>query len=119
MIKKVYYLSTCSTCKRILKELNLESGFELQNVKENPILESELEEIKAFEGTYESLLNRRSVLYRERKLKEQNLSEEDCKALILEHYSFLKRPIIQVGDQYFVGNSKKTVESAKVIISSL
>lgn len=119
MIKKVYYLSTCSTCKRIIKELNLTEGFELQNVKDQPISEVELDSLVKFSGSYESLLNRRSVLYRERKLKEQKLSEEDYMALILEHYSFLKRPIIQVDEIYFIGNSKKTIESAKEFIENL
>lgn len=119
MIKKVYHLSTCSTCKRIISELNLAKDFELQNVKEQPISEGELEKLVKFSGNYESLLNRRSVLYRDRKLKEQTLSEADCKALLLEHYSFLKRPIIQIGETYFIGNAKKTIESAKVFIENL
>jgi len=119
MIKKVYHLSTCSTCKRIIKELELGSDFELQNVKEQAITKGELEQLAKFSGSYESLLNRRSVLYRERNLKEQNLSEADCKGLILEHYSFLKRPVIQVGDQYFIGNAKKTIESAKLFLENL
>ncbi len=119
MIKKVYYLNTCSTCKRIIKELHLEEGFELQNVKESPIVEIDLEALKKFSGTYESLLNRRSLLYRERNLKEQSLSEQDCKALILEHYSFLKRPIIQIEKHYFIGNAKKTIESAKSYLGTL
>jgi len=119
MIKKVYHLSSCSTCKRIIKELNLAEGFELQNVKENPISAEALEALVNFSGSYESLLNRRSVLYRDRKLKEQTLSEADYKALLLEHYSFLKRPIIQIEDAYFIGNAKKTIESAKVFIENL
>jgi len=119
MIKKVYHLSTCSTCKRIIKELELENGFELQNVKEQPITNEELERLAEFSGSYEILLNRRSVLYRDRNLKEKELSEADCKGLILEHYSFLKRPIIQVGDQYFIGNAKKTIESAKIFLENL
>lgn len=119
MTKKVYYLSTCSTCKRIISELELTKNFTLQNVKENPINENELEALAEYSGSFESLLNRRSVLYRERKLKDQKLSEADCKALILEHYSFLKRPIIQIGDTYFIGNAKKTIENAKVFLSNL
>lgn len=119
MTKKVFYLSTCSTCKRIIKELNLEATFKLQNVKENPISEEELNNLKAFSGSFESLLNRRSVLYRERGLKEQQLSDLDIKKLILEHYSFLKRPIIQINDMYFIGNAKKTIESAKIYLENL
>ncbi|WP_010177218.1 arsenate reductase family protein [Aquimarina agarilytica] len=119
MIKKVYHLATCSTCKRIIKELNLTESFELQNVKEQPITETELNKLQAFSGSFESLLNRRSVLYRERNLKEQLLTEDDCKKLILEHYSFLKRPIIQVDDHYFIGNAKKTIEAAKTYLENL
>ncbi len=120
MIKKVYHLSTCSTCKRIIKELELvEKGFELQNVKEQSIDETILDELVKVSGDYESLFNRRSVLYRERNLKEQVLTEDDYKKLLLEHYSFLKRPVIQVGEQFFIGNSKKTIEAAKEYLNSL
>ena len=53
------------------------------------------------------------MLFRQRGLHEKELSEKDYKDLILEHYTFLKRPVIIVEDQIFVGNSKKTVEAAK------
>ena len=119
MTKKVYYLATCSTCKRIIKDLNLTEKFELQNTKEQPVTENELLKIYEFSGSYENLLNRRSVLYQERDLKNQTLNEKDYKNLILEHYSFLKRPIIQIEDQYFIGNAKKTIEAAKAYLENL
>jgi len=119
MTKKVYHLATCSTCKRIIKELNLTEGFELQNIKEAPIAIDELEKLEAFSGSYESLLNKRSTLYRERKLKEVTLSEDDCKNLLLEHYSFLKRPVIQIGETYFIGNAKKTITAAQEFLDTL
>jgi len=120
MTKKVYHLSTCSTCKRIIKELDLvDKDFELQNVKEIPISEEVLHLLKAQSGSYESLFNRRSVLYRERNLKEQSLTEKNYKDLLLEHYSFLKRPVIQVGDHFFIGNTKKTIAAAKEYIENL
>ncbi len=120
MIKKVYHLSTCSTCKRIIKELELvDKGFELQNVKEQPVSESVLDDLVKTSGSYEGLFNRRSVLYRERNLKEQALTEDDYKVLLLEHYSFLKRPVIQIGEIFFIGNAKKTIEEAKVLIATL
>jgi len=118
-IKKVYHLSTCSTCKRIIKELNINDDFQFQNIKENPISEKELEQLYAYSGNYENLLNKRSTLYKERKLKEIELSEVDCKNLILEHYSFLKRPIIQVNETYFIGNAKKTIAEAKEFLEKL
>jgi arsenate reductase len=56
-------------------------------------------------------------LYKEKDLKNQDLSEEDYKNYILEHYTFLKRPVIIVDDQIFIGNAAKTVAAAKEAIS--
>ena len=112
-MKKFYYLSTCDTCKRILKELDPPADVKLQDLKDFPILDEELEKLKNLSGSYESLFNKRARLYKERGLKTQELSEEDYKDLLLEHYTFLKRPVLLMDDQIFIGNSKKTVEEAK------
>lgn len=112
-MKKVYYLSTCDTCKRILKELDPLDGFQLQDIKTEPITIPQLEEMKSFSGSYESLFSKRARLYKERGLAQKNLTEDDYKNLILEHYTFLKRPVILFNDNIFVGNSKKVVEAAK------
>lgn len=112
-MKKVYYLSTCSTCKRILKELDLDSEFILQDVKKETVSHSQLETLYNLAGSYESLFNRRSMLYRERDLKNQALTEADYKNLILEHYSFLKRPVFVINETIFIGNAKKNIEALK------
>lgn len=112
LVKKIYHLSTCDTCKRILKELNPSSDFVLQDIKSEAITQPQLEEMKSLSGTYESLFSKRARLYKERDLKNKNLSENDYKDLILEHYTFLKRPVIIYDDQIFIGNSKKVVEAA-------
>lgn len=112
-MKKIYYLSTCDTCKRILKELDPPASFELQNIKEEPLTIDQLQELKHRAGTYEALFNKRARLYKERDLKNKQLSEEDYKTLLLEHYTFLKRPVIVNGQQIFIGNSKKEVAAAK------
>ncbi len=64
-------------------------------------------------GSYESLFSKRSKLYKEMDLKNQDLKEKDFKLYILEHYTFLSRPVIIVNNEIFIGNSKKTVEAAK------
>lgn len=112
-MQKIYYLSTCDTCKRILKEWQpLPESVVLQDLKKEPISETELDALQALAGSYEALFNKRSQLYKQRNLKEQSLSEADIKALILEHYTFLKRPVLVLNDAVFVGNSKKTVAEA-------
>lgn len=74
---------------------------------------TQLEEMAALSGSYESLFSKRAMLYREKGLHEKQLSEDDYKSLILEHYTFLKRPVVLVDGQIFVGNSKKVVQAAK------
>lgn len=111
-MKKIYYLKTCNTCTRILKELNLE-GVTLQDIKETPITVKQLEEMKALSGSYEALFSKRAKLYKEMGLKDLELKEADFKNYILEHYTFLSRPVIIVDSQIFIGSSKKTTEAAK------
>jgi arsenate reductase len=111
-MKKVYFLQTCDTCRRILKEVNLE-GFELQEVKAKPINVAQLEELYVHTKSYEALFNRRAKLYKERGLKDQNLSEKDYRECILDDYTFLKRPVFIVDNEIFAGNSKKVIDDLK------
>lgn len=112
-MKKFYYLSTCDTCKRIMAELNLSSDIELQDIKKEPISEVELKHLKSLAGSYEALFSRRAQLYKQRDLKNKDLNEDDFKNLLLEHYTFLKRPVLVLEEEIFIGNSRKTVEAAK------
>lgn len=112
-MKKVYYLKTCNTCTRILNELNLSSEFVLQDIKADSITVKQLDEMKSLSGSYESLFSKRAKLYKEMDLKNQNLNEKDFRHYILDHYTFLSRPVIIADDQIFIGSSKKTLEKMK------
>ncbi len=118
-MKKVYYLATCDTCKRILKELQLPSEFIKHEIKQKEIPVKELEALQKLTGSYESLFSKRAKLYKERRLKDELLTEDDYKRFILEHYTFLKRPMVVNENEIFVGNSKKTVAAAKASIHNL
>lgn len=107
-MKKVFFLSTCDTCKRLLAGWNLGAEVELREIKSAPIRESEIEAMQVLAGSYEALFSRRARLFKERNLAAQALSEEDYKALILEHYTFLKRPVLIWEEHIFIGNSAKT-----------
>ncbi|PSG90395.1 arsenate reductase family protein [Aurantibacter aestuarii] len=112
-----FYLKSCSTCKRILDDLNLPETVTLQNIKNDPITEEQLDHMKKLAGSHEALFSRRATLYKERDLKNETLTENDYKALILEHYTFLSRPVLVSNNTIFVGNSKKTVEAAKTFLN--
>ena len=116
-MKKVYYLKTCSTCIRILKDLNLPSEFILQDIKNETITVKQLDEMKELSGSYESLFSKRSKLYKEMDLKNQTLIEADYKHYILDHYTFLSRPVFIFNNQIFIGNSKKNIEAVKLALN--
>jgi arsenate reductase-like glutaredoxin family protein len=112
-MKKIYHLSTCSTCIRIIKEINPAKDVVLQDIKTESITEEQIDEMARMAGGYEPLFSRRAMKYRSMGLKDKNLNEQDYKQLILDEYTFLSRPVIIVNDQIFVGNSKKVVDAAK------
>ena len=117
-MKKIYHLSTCDTCKRILRELEPLNGVDLQDIKVENITQEQLEEMKELAGSYEALFSKRARLYRQEGLHEKTLSEADYKEWILKHYTFLKRPVVIIDNEIFIGNSKKTVEAAKAALHS-
>ena len=112
-MKTIFYLKTCDTCKRILRELKNIDGYTLQDIKKDPVTEEQLEEMKRLAGSYEALFSRRATLYKQRGLKDVALTEDDFKNLILEHYTFLKRPVLIYDEKIFIGNSKAVVAAAK------
>lgn len=115
---KSYYLHTCSTCQRILKEVSAATnGVELQDIKTNAITETQLDEMRAMSGSYESLFSRKAMKYRSLGLNNEELNEDDYKKWILKEYTFLKRPVFIIDENIFIGNSKKVVAEVKLILN--
>lgn len=112
-MKKVYYLATCATCQKIIASLGGLDHFEHREIKSQPITAQELDAMKQLSGSYESLFTRRSMQYKARNLKDQTLTEDDYRNLILDHYSFLARPVFIIGDKIYIGNSKKSVDGVR------
>ena len=116
-MKKIYHLSTCDTNKKILKELDPPAAFKRQDIKTETITEEQIDEMQELAGSYEALFSKRARLYKEKELHLEELTEDRYKNLILEHYTFLKRPVIINNEEIFIGNSKKTIEAAKKSIN--
>ncbi|TWI91696.1 arsenate reductase [Chitinophaga japonensis] len=102
-MKRIYHLSTCSTCKKILTEIKAkERGFTLQDIKTEKITPAQLDEMRKLAGSYEALFSRRSQQYRPMGLHEKTLTEDDYRRLILQEYSFLKRPVAVVDGKIYI-----------------
>src|SRR5438045_8943867 len=104
-MKKIYHSGTCSTCQRIIKELNTGKDVVLQDIKTEAITPAQLDEMKRMAGSYEALFSRVALKYRSLGLNEMKLGEKDYRKYILQEYTFLRRPVIIVANKIFVGNS--------------
>lgn len=109
----IYYLSSCSTCKRILKEIGSLTQWELIDIKKDPLDEQTLERIHAKSGSYEALINKRAQKFKDPDLVGKTFSEQDYKNLLLSHYTFLKRPLFIIKEELLAGNSKEVIEKVK------
>ncbi len=109
-MKKIYYLKTCDTCRKILRSIPV-NEFVIQEIKSEPITLKQLEEMKALSGSYEALFSKRAKKFTAMDLKNEPLKELDYKQLLLQEYTFLKRPVIMYDNKIFIGNSKKNIEN--------
>ena len=118
LMNKIFYLSTCDTCKRILKEVQPNESIDLQDIKKLHITAAELDAIhEMVGGSYEDLMNKRARIYKSEGLKEQCLTEDNIRGWILKEYSMLKRPLAIIDGEVFTGNSKVTVADLKAKLS--
>jgi arsenate reductase len=118
-MKKIYHLATCSTNQRILKEINVsDKGMLLQEIKSQPITAQQLDELKDLAGNYESLFSRKAIKFRTMGLHEKTLTEKDYRDLLLQEYTFLKRPVAVVNNKVFIGSAKATIEALKAALGS-
>lgn len=85
----------------------------MQEIKTEKITASQLDEMKKMAGSYEALFSRRAIKYKEMGLKDKPLTEKDYRKLILEEYTFLKRPVVIINEEIFIGSEKKNVEALK------
>lgn len=106
----IFYLASCDTCRKIIKSLP-KNNLVFQDIRQEPITAQQLDALQKLAGTYEALFSRKAQLYKSRDLKNQKLTETDYKNLILEHYTFLSRPVFVIGGKIYIGNSAKNVEA--------
>jgi arsenate reductase-like glutaredoxin family protein len=107
MPRHFYYLGTCTTCARIMKEIPNLKSFTLREIKGDPITAKELDHMKELAGSYEALFSRVALKYRALGLNKMSLTEKDYRRYILQEYTFLKRPVMVLDHRIFIGNAPK------------
>jgi arsenate reductase len=118
IMRKIYYLASCDTCRKIIKSLPSNANLEFHDIRQNPITVEELEFMHQLSGSYEALFSKKAQLYKEKGLKNIALSEEDYKKFILEHYTFLSRPVVILENEIFIGNSQPNILKLQKALSN-
>lgn len=108
-MNKIYYLASCDTCRKIIKTLPKDIELTYHDIKQNPLTEQEVDELYQMSGSYEALFSKKAVLYKTLGLKDKNLTEADYKKYLLEHYTFLSRPVFIINGEVFIGNSQQNM----------
>ena len=116
-MNKIYYLASCDTCRKIIKSLPKNDGLVFHDIKQNPITIEELEDMKRLSGTYEALFSRKAQLYKSLDLKNKSLTENDYRDYILQHYTFLSRPVFIINDKIYIGNNSKVIQEVQKALS--
>ncbi|TGD58520.1 arsenate reductase family protein [Flavobacterium humi] len=113
---RIYYLSSCDTCRKIIKSLPNADRLTFIDIRQNPLSEADVEEMHQLSGSYEALFSKKAQLYKSMDLKNKNLTEADYKKYLLEHYTFLSRPVFIIDGKIYIGNSQKNIlEVIKVL----
>ena len=116
-MNKIYYLASCDTCRKIIKSLPHSDKLTFIDIRQNPISESDLEEMYQLSGSYEALFSKKAQLYKSLGLKDKNLTEADFKKYLLEHYTFLSRPVFIIDGKIYIGNSPKNIHEVITVLS--
>ena len=104
-----YWLENCTTCQKAKKYLERHEikDYEIRDIKNNPLTREEIVNLSAMLGGADDLFSRRAIKYREMKLSERELTEREMIDLMEGEYTFLKRPILVIGDKVIAGFFEK------------
>lgn len=108
-MNKIYYLASCDTCRKIIKALPEGHNLVFHDIKQDPITEEQLDEMYQLSGSYEALFSKKAQLYKSLGLKDKALTETDFKKYLLEHYTFLSRPVFIIDSAIYIGNSQQNI----------
>lgn len=116
---KIYYLASCDTCRKIIKSLPKDHNLVFHDIKQDPITVEELEQMRELSGSYEALFSKKAQLYKSMDLKNKSLTEDGFKKYILEHYTFLSRPVFIINGKIYIGNSQQNMHQVQLALGNV
>jgi arsenate reductase len=100
-----------------MKSIDFPENIRFVDIKTSPLTTAQIEHLKSLSGSYEALINKRAQRFKTENLKEQSLDEAAYRNLLQSHYTFLKRPVLELHNQVFIGNSAANIAAIKAHFS--
>jgi arsenate reductase len=97
----IYQKPTCTTCRQVYAALK-EAGVDVEavNYYVDPIPAPKLKELlRKMKMSARDLLRTKEAIYKELKLDEQDLPEDQLVALMVQHPDLIQRPIVEKGSR--------------------
>jgi len=109
----LYWSPSCSTCQKAARWLDRHGVkvTKFRDIKDEPLSRLEVEALAKLLGGPEDLFSKRAVKYREMKLGEREVSPAEMLDLMSSEYTFLKRPIMVIGDKAIASFFERTFDS--------
>ena len=108
----VYEKPTCTTCRKVTKAL-IESGvdFEKVNYFIDPFSKTRLKSLlKKMKMKPSELLRKNEKIYKELKIKDKKLTEEQILDLMIKHPDLVQRPIIEKGSKAILARPPERIK---------
>ncbi len=108
-----YWLPHCTTCQRAARYLE-ERGIDIENrrdLKAQPLSRAEVERLARLVGGPRQLFSKRARAFRAMGLDKRELSDAEMIRLMTEQYTFIKRPVLVIGDRAVAGFAPKAYDT--------
>ena len=109
----LYWLPHCTTCQKAVQYLE-KKGYSIakfRDVKSHPLDCKEVERLTELVGGAGELFSRRAIKYRAMNLSERELSSDDMIQLMVDEYTFIKRPVLVSAGRAVAGFTPKSYDS--------
>ncbi len=116
MVDTIYFLASCDSCRKIIKALPNTDRLHFHDIRQNPLTETEIDELATLAGSYEAIFSKKAQLYKTIGLKDRVLTEVDYKHYLSYHYTFLNRPVFVINNKIYIGNSPKNIVEVQKVL---
>ena len=108
----VYQKPTCTTCRQVYNVLKASGvDFDAVNYYVAPISKTKLKELLHKMGiSAGELLRAKEPIYKELKLSEKRLSEDEIVELMIKHPDLIQRPIVEKGNKAILARPAEKIK---------